>query len=90
MRRGDCFAVEIASSLRRCGWACEEAATNVCPYALLAGETWESYLRTLGAGHRVAFQRKLRRLRGEFDVRLAEVADAGECRAALDGLKPRT
>jgi CelD/BcsL family acetyltransferase involved in cellulose biosynthesis len=44
----------------------------------LEGHTWESYLATRGSEHRYAVQRKLRKIRRDFDVRFDRVAAEGE------------
>src|SRR4029077_13755853 len=62
LRRGGCGATGVASILDENGWKVAEARTNTCPFILLAGKSWESYLGTLGAEHRYNFNRKWKRL----------------------------
>jgi CelD/BcsL family acetyltransferase involved in cellulose biosynthesis len=84
LRRGACFAAQIASSLHEQHWSVSEAKINTCPYISLEGKTWESYLAGLGAEHRYTFHRKWKRLNRDHVVRFEQVATAAQCRESID------
>jgi len=59
---------------------------NTCPYLDLRGQTWETYLSRLGSSQRYNFNRRLKNLQKNSDVRLDIVQCPAEARAALDAL----
>ncbi len=84
LKRGDCFASGVASMLVEEGWRIAETRTNTCPFILLASESWESYLATLGAEHRYNFTRKWKRLNRDYLVELEQVRTEAQCRESID------
>jgi CelD/BcsL family acetyltransferase involved in cellulose biosynthesis len=84
LRREGCFAAEVASTLVEAGWRVAETRTNTCPFIRLAGESWESYLATLGAEHRYNFNRKWKRLNREYVVEFEQVRTEERCRESID------
>jgi CelD/BcsL family acetyltransferase involved in cellulose biosynthesis len=66
------------------GWSAIRTEAGVCPFVDLAGHTWASYLASLGAEHRYAVQRKLRRIHRDFDATFAPARTEDERREALD------
>jgi CelD/BcsL family acetyltransferase involved in cellulose biosynthesis len=79
-------AEHLADRLGECGWARTTTAGGTCPYIPLAGQTWESYLGTLGASHRANVRRRMRALEQKFTVTFARVTTEGERREALAAL----
>jgi len=84
LRCGGCFAAGVASMLGEEGWRVAETNTNTCPFILLAGESWESYLATLGSEHRYNFNRKWKRLNRDYIVEFEQVRTEEECRESID------
>jgi len=84
LRRGGCGATGVASILDENGWKVSEARTNTCPFILLAGKSWESYLGTLGAEHRYNFNRKWKRLNREYAVQFEQVRTEHQCRESIN------
>lgn len=78
-----CAAVDLAAELGQRGWIISEAKTDICPFIHLAGHSWESYLATLGPAHRYNFQRRLKNLGKQFDVRFERVVSEAQRREAL-------
>ena len=62
-------ALEIGRLLGQGGWSVSDEETNVSRYIDLTGRSWPDYLGGLGAAHRYNFNRRLRQLRRQFDVR---------------------
>ncbi|HEV8712621.1 MAG TPA: GNAT family N-acetyltransferase [Candidatus Binatia bacterium] len=86
LRGNSSFAAMLAAQLRRRGWRIREAQSNVSPFIKLSEHSWQSYLATLGAEHRYNFQRRLRNLTKEFDVRFERVLTEEQQREALASL----
>jgi CelD/BcsL family acetyltransferase involved in cellulose biosynthesis len=84
LQRVGCFAAGVASTLGEKGWRVSETRTNTCPFILLAGRSWESYLATLGAEHRYNFNRKWKRLNRDYLVQFEEVRTEEQCRESID------
>lgn len=84
VERGASSAARIAHRLSAGGWRVQEAETNVCPFISLAGQTWESYLATLGAEHRYNYRRKWRRLQQVHAVRFEQAVTHAQRREAVD------
>jgi len=79
-------ANSVAIRLQRRGWVQVTAPGGICPYIPLAGETWDSYLATLGASHRANVRRRLRALEQKFAVSFEPVACDTDRREALERL----
>jgi CelD/BcsL family acetyltransferase involved in cellulose biosynthesis len=73
----------VAERLRDEHWGLERHRGDVCPWIDLSGHTWDSYLATRGREHRYAVQRKLRKIRRDFEVRFDRVDTEAERRTAL-------
>jgi CelD/BcsL family acetyltransferase involved in cellulose biosynthesis len=84
LKRGGCFAAGVASILGEKGWRVAETRTNTCPFILLEGKSWESYLATLGAEHRYNFNRKWKRLNRDYSVEFEQARTAEQCRESID------
>ena len=84
IKRRGCLAAGVAAALGEDGWSVAEAETNTCPFIPLAGQSWESYLATLGAEHRYNFHRKWKRLNRDFSVQFEQVRTAAQCRESID------
>jgi CelD/BcsL family acetyltransferase involved in cellulose biosynthesis len=80
------IAVQLARRLQSAGWVSCSADDGTCPFLDLRGHTFESFISTLGASHRANVRRRLRALKGRFDVRLHRVAQHAERRSALAAL----
>jgi CelD/BcsL family acetyltransferase involved in cellulose biosynthesis len=83
-RRSTAIVGHLAGELRRAGWNIGDTAINVCPYIDLLGKTWENYLSSLGSAQRYNFNRRLRNLQRDFDVRVDTARTPSEAVAALD------
>jgi len=75
---------EISRQLQASGWRSSGMTTNYCPYSILSGHTWESYLDSLHANHRANVGKMLRRLHKDFDVSLQVAATESERQWAMD------
>ncbi len=84
LKRCGCFAAGIASILDENGWKVAEARTNTCPFILLAGKSWDSYLASLGAEHRYNFNRKWKRLNRDYVVQFEQARTEEQCRESID------
>lgn len=73
----------VARCLADRGWLLTREPRDVCPWIDLEGHTWESYLATRGSEHRYAVQRKLRKLRRDFEVSFEHVTSEAERHVAL-------
>ena len=76
-------AIELSNRLDRRRWSQMTTPGGICPYIPLAGQTWDSYLATLGASHRANVRRRLRALEQKFDVRFEQVTADQDRRQAL-------
>jgi CelD/BcsL family acetyltransferase involved in cellulose biosynthesis len=86
LARGDADALTMAAALARAGWRRIEMQTHVCPFIELRGQTWPSYLETLGRAHRANLRRRLRQTGGKFQVTFTRAETADERRGALRAL----
>ncbi|PYM18511.1 MAG: hypothetical protein DMD81_05820 [Candidatus Rokuibacteriota bacterium] len=68
LRHGEATAAALGPALVERGWRGVEILTDVCPFISLGGQSWSSYLATLGATHRSNFRRRLRALTTKFHV----------------------
>jgi CelD/BcsL family acetyltransferase involved in cellulose biosynthesis len=87
--RPEAAAWRLAERLEPRGWSSRQARTEVCPFIPLAGQTWDSYLASLGSAHRYNLQRRLRNLRRDFTVgfeRVQAEEDRTEALGRLIGL----
>jgi CelD/BcsL family acetyltransferase involved in cellulose biosynthesis len=66
------------------GWAAAETRINVCPFIDLHGQTWESYLATLGSNQRYNFNRRLKNLVKNSGMEVTTVQSPADARGALD------
>lgn len=60
--------------------------TDVCPYIDLTGQTWNSYLATLGSSHRSNFHRRVKQLQSAFELRFEMARTEKECRVFIAAL----
>ena len=75
---------KLSRRLQEAGWTALGLTTNYCPYSILAGHTWDSYLQSLHASHRKNLEKMLRRLHKDFDVTLLVAATEAERQWAMD------
>jgi CelD/BcsL family acetyltransferase involved in cellulose biosynthesis len=73
----------LAERLVGRGWTRTILPGGTCPFIPLAGQTWDSYLATLGASHRANVRRRLRAIEQKFDVRFEAVTTDSQRRDAL-------
>jgi len=86
LRRHACIVADLPEILRCNRWTASDATINVCPFVDLANHTWETYLATLGSSHRYNFNRRLRALKKNFNVRLDSINAGNGVLSALDVL----
>lgn len=86
LSHGTSSGAALARQIMARGWSASETTIDVCPVVDLTGHTWESYLASLGAAHRYNFQRRLRNLNRQFNVRFEQVQTETERREALESL----
>jgi CelD/BcsL family acetyltransferase involved in cellulose biosynthesis len=86
LRRNACMVNALPELLGRDRWAVMENKINICPYVDLKNHTWETYLATLGSSHRYNFNRRLRTLQKNFNVRFESIESAADASRALDAL----
>lgn len=84
LNKDGCLASGLAALLGESGWLVTESKMNICPFISLAGQTWESYLATLGSEHRYNFHRKWKRLQKDFAVEFEPVRTAEQLRESMD------
>jgi len=75
---------ELSRQLQENGWKSLSLTTNYCPYSILSGHTWSSYLQSLHARHRKNMGKMLRRLHKDFDVSLQLATTESERQWAMD------
>jgi CelD/BcsL family acetyltransferase involved in cellulose biosynthesis len=75
---------ELSLQLLETGWKALGLTTNYCPYSILRGHTWDSYLQSLHAGHRKNLDKMLRRLHKDFEVSLRVAATEPDRQWAMD------
>jgi CelD/BcsL family acetyltransferase involved in cellulose biosynthesis len=80
------LANSLAIRLQRRHWVQVTAPGGICPYIPLAGQTWDSYLASVGASHRANVRRRLRALEQKFAVAFEQVGCDADRRAALERL----
>src|SRR4051812_48666579 len=63
------LAKRLAAILQDQRWNASEIRTHLCPFIDLAGHTWKSFQATLGGSHRYNFNRRLKNLNRDFEVK---------------------
>jgi len=86
LRSHECEAERVALCFSQLKWRVIETKTNVCPYLTLKGQTWETYLASLGSEHRYSLNRKMKRLYRDFGVRLEQASTQAQCHEGIDRL----
>jgi CelD/BcsL family acetyltransferase involved in cellulose biosynthesis len=79
-------AGQLGGALATDGWISTAAEDGACPIIPLAGQTFDSYLATLGSSHRANVRRRIRAIGQQFDMRLDRVVTHTERRDALSDL----
>jgi len=79
-------AAGLAGALEQRRWTMWRRPLNVCPVIPLRGRSWRDYLESLGAAHRYNFQRRLKNLNKQFEVRFEACRSERERREAMDVL----
>jgi CelD/BcsL family acetyltransferase involved in cellulose biosynthesis len=79
-------SARLATELAADGWTPIVSPAGICPFARLAGHSWQSYLGTLEPSHRRRVRRDLNTLGKKFDLRLEPVTCEAERREALAAL----
>jgi CelD/BcsL family acetyltransferase involved in cellulose biosynthesis len=80
------LAAELATGLQRHGWSPSEETIAVCPFTILTGHSWQSYLATLGPEHRYNFRRRLRNVTKLANVQFEEARSPAQAQAMLHDL----
>ena len=83
VRRAASVAAALAIDLGRRRWTATERTIDVCPFVTLAGHSWATYLASLGSAHRYNFQRRLKNLTRQFEVRFEPARTEAERYQAL-------
>lgn len=78
VKSGTCMALRLGYLLQNRGWHLSRAIAEICPYVLLEGHTWESYLSSLGSSHRQNVRRCMRRINRDFSVEVVQVKTEAE------------
>ncbi len=68
-------ASRLVEALDDDGWRSDRIQINVCPWILLEGLTWDSYLSGLGSETRYNFNRKWKKLNRDFSVEFEPATD---------------
>jgi CelD/BcsL family acetyltransferase involved in cellulose biosynthesis len=84
VRSGSSIVNGLGVQLRGIGWSITDEEINRCPYIDLRGQTWESFLTTLGSSQRYNFNRRLRNLQKNFDLQLDTARTVDAAHAALE------
>jgi len=83
VRSGRSSAQALAAHLGSLGWSVSETRTETCPVVRREGPNWSTYLQSLGAEHRYAFRRKVKRLTQRYQVGLDAARSEEERREAM-------
>lgn len=67
--RADGPAATLVDRMRQHRWRVWQGPQETCPFVSLRGQTFETYLASLGSEHRYAFRRKLTRIERRFAAR---------------------
>jgi CelD/BcsL family acetyltransferase involved in cellulose biosynthesis len=81
--RPDGPAVAMVDRMQERGWRAWQGPKETCPFVSLRGQSFETYLASLGAEHRYAFRRKLGRLERRDSVRFELASTEPERRVAI-------
>jgi CelD/BcsL family acetyltransferase involved in cellulose biosynthesis len=84
VRRESSIVAELATQLRKQGWNVADAEINVCPFVDFRGQTWETYLSSLGSSQRYNFNRRLKQLYKNFNFNLQIVDSPEAAQSALE------
>jgi CelD/BcsL family acetyltransferase involved in cellulose biosynthesis len=76
----------LAEQLRFEGWTSSTIPDGVCPVIDLTGQTWDSFLGTLGPSHRANIRRRLRGIEKQFTTSFDRVDTDAVRLDALDAL----
>ena len=82
----DSLAAQLSARLADAGWVSSSADDGTCPIVDLAGQTFDSFLSSLGSSHRANVRRRLRALERDFDVRFERITQHDDRMAALEAL----
>jgi CelD/BcsL family acetyltransferase involved in cellulose biosynthesis len=77
------LAAELTAALQRQGWKPAELRIGACPFTVLTGHSWDSYLSTLGPEHRYNFRRRLRNISRMGEMRFEEARSPGQAHEML-------
>jgi len=80
------LAAELTAELERYGWSPSEETIGVCPFTILTGHSWDSYLASLGSEHRYNFRRRLRNIGKIARVRFEEARSPAQAQHMLEEL----
>jgi CelD/BcsL family acetyltransferase involved in cellulose biosynthesis len=80
------LAARLSEWLAADGWIASTTPDGVCPLIPLAGQTWDSFLATLGSAHRANVRRRLRGIEQQFQARFELVTTEAVRKSALDAL----
>ena len=72
--RPSSLAATLAADLAVDGWAASTVDDGTCPVIPLAGQTFDTYLATLGSSHRANVRRRTKALAQQFDMRFDRIA----------------
>ena len=84
VRHRSSVVADLARHLCRDGWSATDSVINVCPYLDLRGKTWETYISCLGSSQRYNFNRRLKNLQRNYDVRIDVAPTSADARAILE------
>jgi CelD/BcsL family acetyltransferase involved in cellulose biosynthesis len=79
-------AERVLLALAGRGYVVSRVRSDVCPFMRLEGQSWDSFLGSLGPEHRYNVRRRLRQLEREGGLRFARVETDAERRAVLEAL----
>jgi CelD/BcsL family acetyltransferase involved in cellulose biosynthesis len=80
------LARAMSSRLSDGGWMPVESRVGCCPFAVLSGHSWSTYLGSLAVSHQARFRRYLNTLRRKFVVRFDRATDDDGRKEALAAL----
>jgi CelD/BcsL family acetyltransferase involved in cellulose biosynthesis len=79
-------AAQVSQQLSQAGWSRQTFRSGICPFATLAGHSWESYVDTLGSSQRTRCRRYLNTLRKKFDLRFERAESETQRQEMLSAL----
>jgi CelD/BcsL family acetyltransferase involved in cellulose biosynthesis len=80
------LAARLAAQLAGACWTTATADDGTCPIIPLAGQTFDSYLATLGSSHRANVRRRIKAIGQQFEMRFDLVTTDAERRQMLAAL----